>query len=263
MASTVPSHVDILQQTDGQEGGDQRRPAVGDERQRDPGDGHDADGHADVDEGLEGQHGHHPGGQEGAEGVAGHGGDAQSPPQEQPEQQQQDHGAGEAELLADHGEDEVGLLLGNVLEVGLGAVQVALAGDAARADGDQGLPRVVGEASSTVVGAGVDERGQPLLLVLAEHVELEHAYRGDHPDQGQDQQPAQLDPLTSRTPNRMATNTMKVPKSGWSRISAQTSAMAASPAASRRGPGASRRAPKTAARTTMVPTLAYSDGWTW
>ena len=70
-------------------------------------------------------------------------------------------------------------------------------------------------------------------------------------------------PLTSRTPNRMATNTMKVPKSGWSRISAQTRAMAASPAASRRGPGASRRAPKTAARTTMVPTLAYSDGWTW
>src|SRR5215217_902037 len=191
------------------------------------------------------------------------GGDPKAAPEQQPEQGEQGHGAGEAELLADHGEDEVGLLLGHVLEVGLGAAQVALAADPAGADGDQGLPRVVGEASSTVVGARVDERGQALLLVLAEHVELEHAHRAQHPDQGQDQQPAQLDPLTSRTPNRMATNTMKVPKSGWSRISAQTSAMAASPAASRRGPGASRRAPKTAARTTMVPTLAYSDGWTW
>ena len=70
-------------------------------------------------------------------------------------------------------------------------------------------------------------------------------------------------PLTSSTPNRMATKTMKVPKSGWSRISPQTRPMVASPAARRRGPGASRRAPKTAARMTMVPTLAYSDGWSW
>jgi hypothetical protein len=61
----------------------------------------------------------------------------------------------------------------------------------------------------------------------------------------------------------MATNTMKVPKSGWSRISAQTRAIATSPAASRRGPGASRRTPNTAARVMMAPILAYSDGWTW
>jgi hypothetical protein len=39
-------------------------------------------------------------------------------------------------------------------------------------------------------------------------------------------------PPTSSTPNRMGTNTMKVPKSGWSRIRPQTTAHAASPAAS-------------------------------
>ena len=55
-----------------------------------------------------------------------------SPRHQQAEQGEQAHGAGEAELLADDGEDEVGLLLGDVLEVGLGAAQVALAGDAAR-----------------------------------------------------------------------------------------------------------------------------------
>src|SRR5215213_7093520 len=46
------------------------------------------------------------------------------------------------------------------------------------------------KTSSTVVGARVDERGQPLLLVLAQHVELEHAHRAEHPDQAQDQQAA-------------------------------------------------------------------------
>src|SRR4029453_10062114 len=43
-------------------------------------------------------------------------------------------------------------------------------------------------------------------------------------------------PLTSSTPNRMATNTMNVPKSGWSRISAQTRPIAGSPTAPRRLP---------------------------
>src|SRR5829696_412010 len=130
------------------------------------------------------------------------GGDPKAAPEQQPEQGEQGHGAGEAELLADHGEDEVGLLLGHVLEVGLGAAQVALAPDPARADGDQGLPRVVGETSSTVVGARVDERGQALLLVLAQDVELEHADRPHHPDQRQDQQPAQLDPADQQHPEQ-------------------------------------------------------------
>jgi hypothetical protein len=44
--------------------------------------------------------------------------------------------------------------------------------------------------------------GQALLLVFAEHVELEHAHRAQHPDQGQDQQPAQLHPADQQDPEQ-------------------------------------------------------------
>ena len=47
--------------------------------------------------------------------------DAQPAPQQQPEQHDERAGADEAELLAGHGEDEVGLLLGHERAVGLRA----------------------------------------------------------------------------------------------------------------------------------------------
>jgi hypothetical protein len=62
--------------------------------------------------------------------------------------------------------------------------------------------------------------------------------------------------------NSTATNTISVPKSGWSRISPQTSAVAPSATPSRRGPGRSALVSSTAASTTIMPTLAYSEGCT-
>ena len=116
------------------------RPAVGDERQGDPGDGHDADGHAHVDEGLEGQHGHHPGGQQAAEKGPSKGGDAQAAPEAA-------RAGSRAMAPAKPSSSPITVKMKSVFcsgttGVGLGAAQVALAADPARADGDQGLPRV-------------------------------------------------------------------------------------------------------------------------
>src|SRR3712207_8280327 len=52
-ARGAPLRVDRLQEAEGQKGRDDRRAAVAHERQRDAGDGHDPEVHADVDEDLE------------------------------------------------------------------------------------------------------------------------------------------------------------------------------------------------------------------
>ena len=65
--------VDRLQQADGQEGGEHRGAAVAEQRQRDAGDGHDPDVHADVDEDLEQQHRDDAAGDQRAVEVLGHG----------------------------------------------------------------------------------------------------------------------------------------------------------------------------------------------
>ena len=69
------------------------------------------------------------------------------------EQDDQDPGTDQAELLAGHGEDEVGVLLGHEAGPGLRAVEQTLAEDPAVADRD---PRLLG----VVAGAArVERRG--------------------------------------------------------------------------------------------------------
>ena len=70
-------------------------------------------------------------------------------------EQQNAHGADEAVLFAEGGEDEVGVGDGEEVALGLGALVGALAPDAAGADGDQGLADLVAGAAG--VGVGVDE----------------------------------------------------------------------------------------------------------
>ena len=121
------------------------------------------------------------------------------------------------ELLADGGEDEVGVLLGDVGQVGLLAVEQALAGDAARSRWRLGLVEVVGRALRCR-RCGFEEGAQPVELVLLQHAELDH---GDHADDGR----APLSstrwrartPATSSIAMRMATNTRAVPRSGCGR----------------------------------------------
>ena len=67
-------------------------------------------------------------------------------PDQQQVEQQQERVADKAELLAEDGEDEIGVPLGQEIEVRLGPVEPALAGDAARTDRDRCLRRVVAGA---------------------------------------------------------------------------------------------------------------------
>ena len=97
-------------------------------------------------------------------------GDAAGAPQHDAEQQDDQARADEAQLLTRDGEDEVGLLLGHELAGGLGAVEEALAAEAAGADGDAGLVGVVADARR--VERRVGEGGEAVDLVLVEDAEL-------------------------------------------------------------------------------------------
>ena len=73
-----------------------------------------------------------------------------------------------AELFADHGVDEIGGALRQELELALRAVEQSLAEHAARADGDLRLDDVI--AGAELVGFGIEQREDALLLVVVEHV---------------------------------------------------------------------------------------------
>src|SRR3954467_762260 len=110
-AGGAPLRVDRLQEAEGQEGGEHRRAAIAHERQCDARDGHDPEGHADVDEDLEQEHPHHAAGDKRAEQVLGGGEDARPPPYEQGVEREDERSTHEAETLADDGEDEIGVVL--------------------------------------------------------------------------------------------------------------------------------------------------------
>ena len=104
-----------------------RAAAVRDERQRDAGDRHDAQAHADVLEGLEAEPAGDAGGGDPAEDVVGVARRSTSARQITIAEQRDQHaGADQAELLAGDGEDEVGVLLGHEAGAGLRAVEEAL-----------------------------------------------------------------------------------------------------------------------------------------
>ena len=106
--------------------------------------------------------------------------DHQAAADEQRVEHQQDQVADQAELLGEHREDEVGVALGDELEVRLGAVQPALAGQAAGAHRDGRLDDVIARAER-VLGR-VEQREDALALVVVQHApEREQARRGRAP----------------------------------------------------------------------------------
>ncbi len=78
-----------------------------------------------------------------------------------PEQQQ---AADEAELLGQHGEDEIGVFLRQEIKLVLRALQVALADQPARTDGDHRLQDVIAGAQRIL--RRIEERQDAPLLVI-------------------------------------------------------------------------------------------------
>ena len=171
---------------------DQRRAAVGDQRQRDADDGQQREHHADVDHHLAEQPDHDAEGHVADERVGGVGGDPDRGVGDGEEQADHQQGADQAELLAEHREDEVGVGLGQLAPLLLAGAD-ALAEPAAarqRVEAVGGLP-----AGVVVVLERVDEGGDALepLGVGGGQEDREHAddrdaegeepgRRADHPE---------------------------------------------------------------------------------
>ena len=152
MAAGVDAEEDEQQEGEAPEGGT----AVGEEGQGDADDGGEAEHHADIDEDMEEEDRKDTIAVDAAEGAGLALGDVDEAQDEGEEQQQHTGGTEEAFLLADGAEDEVGVLLGHVLQLGLRAVEEALALEAAGAYGYLALMDVVARIADVVVEAQQD-----------------------------------------------------------------------------------------------------------
>ena len=139
------ARVDRLQHADREQVRDHRRATDRDERERNAGDGRDAHRHADVDEHLEEEREDDPTGDDSSVEVSGDGDHAQAAPDDEEVEEQQDRGADEPALLGERREDEVGGMLGQVVEARLARTLDAAAGETAGADRRTRLGHVVRE----------------------------------------------------------------------------------------------------------------------
>ena len=99
------------------------------------------------------------------------GGDHQTAADEEQVEHEQDRGADQSELLPEHREDEVGVLLREEIEVRLRAVEPALADHASRTERDRGLRGVVARAQR--IARGIEEREDALALVAVQVLQHE------------------------------------------------------------------------------------------
>ena len=116
---------DVQQDTRREERHEERRASEGDEGQRQPLGRQRPRHHAEIHEGLGREHDGQPERQVAAEGVRRAQPDPQAPPHEEHEERHHDHGARQPQLLADDGEDEIGVGLRQVEELLLGLAQPA------------------------------------------------------------------------------------------------------------------------------------------
>ena len=197
------------EQAEGDQRGHQRGAAVGHQRQRDADDGQQGQHHADVDDHLAEQPDHDAEGRVAHERVGGLAGDPDRGVGDGEEQRDHQQGADQAELLAEHGEDEVGVRLGQV-------APLLLAGADALAEPAAGRQRVepVGRLPAGVVE--VLERVGEVGDAAASRSELVEARKiADHADQrdaerrrsGRGRRPPRA------CPSRIAKSTSAVPRS--------------------------------------------------
>ena len=166
----LPSLTFIQFDENEQHGGEaeQRGASVTDEWQRDADDGHQADGHADVDDKVEEDD------RGDAVAVVLHEGvalffrqcdDAENEVAEEAEDEQTAH---KAHFFANAAEYKIGALLGHEVVLGLGAVADAFAEKASRADGNLRLGNV--EVDTRRVGRAAEEAFNTLFLVGFQNV---------------------------------------------------------------------------------------------
>src|SRR5690554_1145022 len=167
---------------------DQLTAAVADQRQRHADHRQQATDHADINEYIDKKGERHAAGQQLAEGLLGVVGDVEAPGDDQQIDQYQQGHPDQTELLGQHGNDEVGMPFGQEVQMGLGALQPALAIDAARADGCLGLDDV--PAGPQRVALGIEQRQHPLFLVRM-HDKEPHGHRAGHQH---DQSPEDITP---------------------------------------------------------------------
>ena len=173
--------MDRLQQADENQERDHRGAAVADERQRDTCHRHDTNRHPDVHEHLEQDHHADASGEDAPVHVARQDGDPERAPDKESIEHQEHRCAQEPVAFADHGEDEVGVVLRKEVQRGLRR-HVPAAGERARSDGDHGLDDVV--AGPLGVLAGVDEDEQPVELVLLDEVDAGQGQHLERDDEG-------------------------------------------------------------------------------
>src|SRR3990172_3344163 len=139
-------HPHIENQAHSQEGGEDGGATIAQERQREPLHWDEARNHADIVHNLKREPGHDGGGEEGPEAIAGEVGGLEHPPQDEQVQAEDHRHPDEAQLLREHGEDEVGVSRGQVAELRLAALAVPLAEETPRAHRDLGLDLLVARA---------------------------------------------------------------------------------------------------------------------
>ena len=132
----------------------QCRAAIAEEGQGNAGSRHQARDHGDVQEGLEPGEGHEAHHQQGTEPVPGVEGNPEAPEDQQGKHQHDNAGPHQPQLLADHGEDAVVVLLGQVEEF-LPPLAQAHAQQAAGADGDLTLSALPADASIIIRIKGI------------------------------------------------------------------------------------------------------------
>lgn len=168
MAEGLWSGVGAGDQSHGGVDGDHGGAAVADQRQGQADNGHNADAHAHVDQHLE----HHGGGRtiadQAAHIVRAAGTDLDAPGDDGKLQQDHAQAAEEAQLLTHGGEDVVRMLGEQVAILGTGAVEQALARQAAAGEGLQVDLAVVAGADAHLVKFRVDQDADALLLIGAQ-----------------------------------------------------------------------------------------------
>src|SRR5450756_740722 len=180
--------VDGLQQADEHQKRDHGRAAVAQERQRDARHRHDTNRHADVHEHLEQEHDRDAPGEDAAVHVSRQRGDAQAPPDHDAVERDQDQRPEETVALAEDGEDEVGVVLGQKVERGLRG-HVAAPRQSPGADGDHRLDDVITAPRGVV--PRIDEHKEAVDLVLLDEVDAGQGQDPEGHDEGRDAAPRQ------------------------------------------------------------------------
>src|SRR5918994_4107367 len=146
-SNEFPMRVERHENTEACQQGHHGCAAIADERERDTDDRQDAAHHAGIDEDIDEEGERDAARQQARESVLRLHREIQSAADDEHVQQEEQHEAEQAELLANHRENEIRRALWQEIELRLAAVHPAFAEHPARADGDLRLNDVISSAS--------------------------------------------------------------------------------------------------------------------